>query len=83
MSENSELTTVDTLPLWTIYKHPRDYPEHFVARKWLIYPNKLMITEDVLFRPDLESLQQIMREKNLHRLERLPDDDPTIQETWL
>jgi hypothetical protein len=24
------------LAMWTIYDHPKDFPEHFVARKWLI-----------------------------------------------
>ena len=68
----------ETLELWTVYDSPIDLPGRFVARKWL------------LDRPTVELLQDKtldgLRKKLPHgliRMERLPQDDPKIVETWV
>lgn len=66
------------LELWTVYDSPMDLPGRFVARKW------------VLDRPTNERLQDKtldgLRDKlpqGLTRMDRSPQDDPKIVETWI
>jgi hypothetical protein len=65
------------MEIWTIYKHPRDYPEHYVARLWLWGDP----TERVLTAETLEEIRTLIP-RGLVRLNRMPDDDPAIVETW-
>jgi hypothetical protein len=76
---------VTPLVMWTVYKHPKDYPGDYVARK-------LVITEDV-YRPSKESISsRSLREvrnvlqslyPGLIQLKRPPDDEPHVVEVWL
>jgi hypothetical protein len=67
------------LTLWTIYDHPRDHPDMFVARKF-IYDRPTMST---LMSGDLERLRDTLRGMGLVCINRDPSDDPKIVETWL
>ncbi len=71
------------LVMWTVYDHPRDYPQHFVARKWEIHPGGERMTDEILKFASLEILREVMQRKGLSRLTRSPGDDPVIVETWL
>ena len=70
--------------MWTIYDHPNDIPDSFVARKWIIvkgggsYP-----TDDVIVTESLIVLREIMINRGLARIDRHPDDDAKIVETWI
>lgn len=69
----------------TIYEHPRDYPDHFVARVWKIGPS---ITEsgEIRLADTLDEARQSVFALAPHAdfcMERSPEDDPTIIETWL
>jgi hypothetical protein len=76
---------VTPLVMWTVYKHPKDYPGDYVARKFVI-------TEDV-YRPSKESIssRSLRDVRNLLRslypgliqLKRPPDDEPHVVEVWL
>lgn len=75
---------LDDLSLWTVYDHPRDFPDHFVARRFSMRSGKP--TSDVLTAPTLALLRKLLQDGvdyRLTRLERAPDDDPVIVETWL
>jgi len=66
------------LELWTVYDNPTDLPGQFVARKWLLdHP-----TNEVLQDKTLEGLRRKIP-PGLTRLERSPQDDPKIVETWI
>jgi hypothetical protein len=68
-----------TLSVWTIYDHPRDQPEFYVARRWeLDRP-----TSDTLLDRDIENLRDKMQALGLVKLMRHPEDDPVIMETWI
>ena len=64
--------------LWVIYKHPKDYPDFFVARKWIVDTP----TSEALFAKSLNKLREQLP-KHLIRLERTTFDDPVIVEVWM
>lgn len=75
--------TTDTEPLrqYTIYDHPRDHPESFVVREWLIgagtvTPGQAWGTATLASARDLVP-------PGLVCLGREPQDDPVIIETWI
>lgn len=67
------------LGIWTLYDHPRDYPNDFVAR--LYYLDQP--TDQMMRATDLNTLREYFAFQGLYRLPRAPGDDPNIIETWL
>lgn len=66
------------LELWTVYDSPNDLPGRFVARKWLLDQP----TSELLQDKTLDELR-VKLPPGLTRLERSPQDDPKIVETWI
>lgn len=65
------------LELWTIYDHPLDFPDQFVARCFLgDQPTDRYLTADTL-----EELRRLLP-PGLICFTRDPYDDPAIVETW-
>lgn len=71
------------LPIWVIYDHPKDYPHVFVARRWLVDRRGERATDLLLIDEDLGRLRLEMEQRGLIRLDRQPEDDPVILETWV
>ncbi len=71
------------LVLWTIYDHPVDYPNDFVARAHAIRRGSSEPTDQVIFAPDLEALRALLRQHGLYCLGRQADDQPQIVESWI
>lgn len=69
-----------TLPMWTIYDHPLDYPDYYVARKWLC-GKEPEATDEVLLDVDLDALRQKLP-PFLYCMPRQEGDDPRIIEVW-
>jgi len=72
------------LSMWTLYDRPRDYPQHYVARRFEvasghIYPRP---TNDMFTADSLEELRMLLP-PGLVCLGRNPSDDPNIVETWI
>lgn len=68
------------LKIWTVYNHPLDYPDKFVARLFV----GEQPTESVIIADDLETIRDILCfELGLTVLGRSPEDDSKIVETWL
>ena len=65
----------ETLEMWT---SPIDLPGRFVARKLLLDRP----TDELLQDKTLDGLRKKLPQ-GLIRLERLPQDDPKIVETWV
>jgi hypothetical protein len=73
------------LRIVTVYEHPRDFPDEFVARESFM---DLMVErkgEIVARGPNLQSCRAaiIALDLGLVCLARHPDDDPVIVETWI
>lgn len=67
------------LSMWTIYDHPKDHPFHYVARRFVLDRP----TADVIVDASLAALRRLFAERGLVCLDRAPDDDPVIVETWV
>lgn len=67
------------LPLIAIYDHPRDYPNHFVARVFdLDKPLALVALADTL-----EDIRAVVTALPVSYFPRSPMDDPCIVEVWI
>lgn len=66
------------LPIWTIYDHPSDYPDCFVAH---LFMND-QPTNYRLKHATLDGLRAMLPPE-LVCLARSPGDDPVIVECWL
>lgn len=74
----------DPLSMWTVYDHPSDYPEKFVARRFDVDKDGARPSASIIVAPDLETLRGILLcEMRLTCLTRNEGDDPCIVETWL
>ena len=71
--------------MWTVYDHPKDFPNCFVAREFRVAPGgKTEITPNVIVSPSLEILRHMLLvDMHLTCLTRNEEDDPVIIETWL
>lgn len=72
----------DGLSIWTIYDHPTDIPDYFVARRSIV-SSVIVVTNDMLHSTDLDELRAELLARGLTKLARFPEDDPKIVETWL
>jgi hypothetical protein len=70
------------LLIWTIYDHPSDYPDWFVARPTIIRPKTSGPMPMHLMAKDLETLRAMLPD-GLTRLNRQPSDDACIIEVWV
>lgn len=74
----------DRLEMWTVYDHPRDLPEWFVARKFVVTPAGPQPTTDVMLFKTLQSVRDYFEtHTGLVRLSRFEEDEPQIVEVWL
>lgn len=71
------------LRMWTVYKHPTDYPEDYVARLFEVDADGPRPTPSIVIAPTLEFLREQMMDMGLVMLTRSPEDEPQIVETWL
>lgn len=67
-------------PIWVIYDHPLDFPEHFVVRvTWGMYQSPV-----AQLAPTLELARRIAIASGASFcLGRNPEDDPFIAECWI
>jgi hypothetical protein len=75
----------DELYAWTVYDHPTDRPDEYVARLWRILPAPAAPTNRMLGCDDLEGLRAMILTDNpgLICLGRFEEDDPKIVEMWI
>ncbi len=71
-------------PIYTVYDHPSDYPDHFVVRKWLIKDGGITEAGDIVKKSkNYSAIRNHMLDRGLHRLMRNEGDDPCIMECWI
>lgn len=76
-----ELKLMQVLEMWTVYEKPKDFPQSYVARKWVIGQTP-EATNEVLVGATLEEVRAKLP-PGLHCMNRSPEEDPVIVETWL
>ena len=67
-------------PMWTIYEHPADHPQHFVVRLWY---GATPTQEFSLHASLIEAREQCVENGGSVPLARGPNDEPQIVETWI
>lgn len=76
------MTNVNGLEMWTVYDHPLDYPDGFVARKSIVGASMTTITREMFEADTLDELRALLP-AGLYRIHRYEQDDPMIVEVWL
>lgn len=77
------MTMGAVMSLWTVYKHPKDFPRHFVARRFLIIRiGECPPTDDVVIGDTIDDVRAKLP-PGLYRVDRQATDDPKIVEVWL
>lgn len=73
------------LSMWTVYDHPRDFPNNYVARRFEIGGGGSgpKITTDLMVGFDLEQMRGYLRSLGLTVIPRSEGDDPVIVECWI
>lgn len=66
------------IDIWTVYEHPRDLPDWFVARLWI----SDQPTTTVIKAKTLDELRALLPQ-GMSMMPRHELDDPCIVETWL
>jgi len=69
------------LEIWTVYDHPSDFPDHYVARKWIAGRDDPTPTGEVITETDLDALRARLPE-GLFPMPPMDGDDSKIIETW-
>ena len=69
--------------MWTIYDHPRDFPDFYVARLFKVDAEGTRATVEVVLSSSLDEIRRSMCLLGLTCLNRSPEDDPLIVEVWL
>jgi hypothetical protein len=67
---------------WTIYDHPSDYPQSFVARRWVVVDGEVVPTTDMFTADTLVELRAMLP-PGLICFQRSRDDDSAIVECWI
>jgi hypothetical protein len=70
------------LHIWTVYDHPTDQPDCYVARLWIIGDGQIKSSNDMFTADTLDELRRLLP-PGLNRLDRFDQDDPKIVEVWL
>jgi hypothetical protein len=74
---------VTELPMWVVYDHPSDYPEHYVARQHIVGIDGEEPTDRMMASFTLDSIRTELADLGLICVTRSEGDDPVIVETWL
>lgn len=65
-----------------VYKNPADFPGSFVARLHVAQTGEFFPTPNIYVGRTLEEIRQAIP-GGMSRLDRMPEDDPNIVETWV
>ena len=69
--------------MWVIYDHPSDFPNSYIARKWIMGEDmKAIFTPEFHEAITLEELREKVRQGR-YRVPCSLKDDPVIIECWL
>lgn len=71
-----------SLTMWVVYRHPRDFPGQYVARRFEIRGPKIIATPEIVIAPSLKLVREPL-ERRYVRIERFGEDEPHIVECWI
>ena len=68
---------------WTIYDHPKDYPDGYVLRAQFIMKDNSVRPDAIAWYADHPDKLRAIVPRDKVCLMRMPEDDPVILETWI
>lgn len=77
------MTDNEGLTQWVVYDHPADFPRYIVVRPWEVRGGGSIEPGPPQLFSSIEHARAWLEPLGLYRLDRQPDDDPTIMEVWL
>ena len=82
---DEEVENTANLSMWTIYGFPNDYPDDYVARRWIVTPKGQELSGEAFISQRLDLLRAHLLERfpGMVRLAPSPNDDSKIVETWI
>jgi hypothetical protein len=71
--------------MWKVYKHPKDSPAEYVARKFVITEDFYGASYESISSRSLREVRNLLRSlyRGLIQLQLPPEDEPHIVEVWL
>lgn len=73
----------DVFETWTVYRHPKDYPQSYVTRiHYSMRDGRTLPAPDCHAFPDIDGARSVIPPDKF-RLVASPGDDPCIVETWI
>lgn len=74
----------EVLELFVVYDHPTDFPDWFVIRKQTVLRSGVIHHDpNVQLFHTLAKARAWCEERGLTQIDRDPNDDPVIVETWI
>lgn len=67
------------MQIWTIYDHPKDFPNNYVARCFV----NGRPTDSLIIYPEIQPLRDLFEGMGLVCMPRDENDDPVIVESWI
>ena len=67
---------------WVIYAHPKDYPNKFVVRRWIMENRQVCADATCILADTLEEARRHVPSGFIN-FGRFDGDDPVICEVWL
>jgi hypothetical protein len=76
---------VKPLVMWKVYKHPKDHPGEYVARKFLIEEASCGVSNESISSKSLRDVRNVLRSlyRGLIQFKLSSDDEPPVLEVWL
>jgi hypothetical protein len=73
------------MKIWTIYEHPADFPDKFIAREFFVGQGAYAPTDVALIADTLVDVRRMLTRlyPDLVRIERFDVDEPHIVECWI
>jgi hypothetical protein len=69
------------MSMFAIYDHPRDFPEHFVVREWLVAKGLVVPMQEYALASTLDEARAEIP-PGMVLIPRFENDDPKIVEVW-
>lgn len=73
-----------SISMYVLYDHPKDCPDHYIARRWEIFGHRITATMVSITEDNLETLREDIRKKGFTtKIPRSESDDPVIIESYI
>ena len=74
---------MNAISIWTVYRQPDDFPNHYVARRFEVRSGELYHTDQVIVAQNITAVRRLLEQSHLSGtvMPRTANDDPNVVET--